>query len=237
MPRQPRYFIADVPQHVIQRGVNRQAIFFHADDYELYRQSLLTASRRYDCHIHAYVLMTNHTHLLITPGNQRSLPLLMQAMGRTYVQELNRQYARTGTLWEGRYKASLVQDEHYLLTCQRYIEMNPVRAGMVPAPGAYPYSSYRRNAAGNSDTLITPHAIYHSLGPNPGQRQTSYRALFADTLTPATLTWLRDTTNACRVLGNDKFKDQIENMLGRSVRPGKNGRPKKAVTATRLRSG
>ena len=229
MPRQPRYFIPDTPQHVIQRGVDRQAIFFQPDDYELYRRSLLTAARRYGCRIHAYVLMTNHTHLLITPGDHRALPLLMQAMGRTYVQALNKQYERTGTLWEGRYKASPVQRERCLLT-QRYIELNPVRAGMVRAPGAYPWSSYACNAAGKSDPLITPHAAYNALAPDLAPRHATYRQLFADAIAPATLTWIRDTTNACRVLGNDKFKDQIETMLGRSVRPSKGGRPKKAVT-------
>jgi len=237
MPRQPRYFIPGLPQHVIQRGVDRRAVFFQPDDYALYRRCLLAAARRYDCRIHAYVLMTNHTHLLITPGPARALPLLMQAMGRTYVQALNKQYARTGTLWEGRYKASLVQDENYLLTCQRYIELNPVRAGMVPAPGAYPWSSYQYNAAGQSDPLMTPHAVYHALAPDPQQRQARYRALFADALKPATLRLIRDTTNACRVLGNDRFKDQIETMLGRSVRPGQNGRPRRTATATQTRSG
>jgi len=157
------------------------------------------------------------------------LPLLMQAMGRTYVQALNKQYERTGTLWEGRYKASPVQRERCLLT-QRYIELNPVRAGMVRAPGAYPWSSYPHNAAGRSDPLITPHAAYNALAPDLAPRHATYRQLFADAIAPATLTWIRDTTNACLVLGNDKFKDQIETMLGRSVRPGKGGRPKKAVT-------
>jgi putative transposase len=233
MPRQPRYFVPGLPQHVIQRGVNRQAVFFQPSDYELYRESLLNAACECDCRIHAYVLMTNHTHLLITPGHARALPLLMQAMGRTYVQKLNKQYARTGTLWQGRYKASLVQDERYLLTCQRYIELNPVRAGIVRAPGAYPWSSYRHNAAGQSDPLITPHAVYNSLDRDPQRRQAFYRTLFADSLRPATLTWIRDTTNACRVLGNNKFKDQVEKMLGHSVRPGKNGRPRKADTETR----
>jgi putative transposase len=129
MPRQPRYFIPNIPQHVIQRGVDRQAVFFSSRDYDLYLDTLRAAGSRYDCSIHAYVLMTNHTHLLITPGTRHSLPLLMQAMGRGYVQTLNRRYNRTGTLWQGRYKASLIQDSIYLLTCYRYFELKPVRAG------------------------------------------------------------------------------------------------------------
>ncbi|MBT8137407.1 MAG: transposase [Gammaproteobacteria bacterium] len=227
MPRQPRYFIPGLPQHVIQRGVDRQAVFFEDSDYQLYRKSLGTAARQFDCQIHAYVLMTNHTHLLITPGSERSLPHLMQALGRTYVQRVNRQYNRTGTLWQGRYKASLVQDNAYLLSCYRYIELNPVRAGMVRLPGDYPHSSYAHNAVGKYDSLITEHARYQSLATNLESRFEAYRNLFADEFDPELLTYIRDTTNACRVMGNNRFKDQIEAMLGRSVRPAKMGRPGK----------
>ena len=227
MPRQPRYFIPNIPQHVIQRGVDRQAVFFEAQDYRHYLDTLRCAAHRYDCAVHAYVLMTNHTHLLITPGSERALPLLMQAMGRGYVQKLNRHYNRTGTLWQGRYKASLIQDDQYLLTCYRYIELNPVRAGMVRRPGDYPYSSYRHNANGQPDSLITTHPLYRSLAATQRQRLSAYRALFADEIAPELLALVRNTTNACQVLGNDRFKDQIEAMLGRSVRPGKPGRPPK----------
>ena len=227
MPRQPRYFIPDIPQHVIQRGVDRQAVFFETGDYELYLHTLGEASRRYDCQIHAYVLMINHTHLLVTPGSERSVPLIMQAMGRSYVQTINKKYDRTGTLWQGRYKASLVQDDRYLLTCHKYIELNPVRAGLVSAPGDYPYSSFAHNASGRSDGLVTPHDIYESLACTAGERRAAYRKLFQDSVAPEILSAIRDTTNACLVLGNDRFKDQIEAMLGRSVRPGKDGRPLK----------
>jgi putative transposase len=214
-----------MPQHVIQRGVDRQAVFFGAKDYQLYRETLRSAAHRYDCAIHAYVFMTNHTHLVITPGTERSLPLLMQAIGRGYVQKLNRHYNRTGTLWQGRYKASLIQDDIYLLTCYRYVELNPVRAGMVRHPGEYPYSSYHHNATGKPDTLLTEHSVYRSLATAFEQRQAAYRALFSDEIAPDVLELVRDTTNACRVLGNDKFKDRIEARLGRSVRRGKAGRP------------
>jgi putative transposase len=227
MPRQPRYFIPNIPQHVIQRGVDRQAVFFSSRDYNLYLETLRDAASQYDCAIHAYVLMTNHTHLLITPGTKRSLPLLMQAMGRGYVQKLNRRYNRTGTLWQGRYKASLIQDSIYLLTCYRYIELNPVRAGIVRLPGDYRYSSYCHNATGKSDPLLSTHPVYQSLATNQEQRLASYRALFADEIERELLELVRYTTNACQVLGNDEFKDQIEAMLGRSVRPGKAGRPPK----------
>ena len=227
MPRQPRYFIPQIPQHVIQRGVDRQAVFFKAQDYELYLDTLREAAHRTECSVHAYVLMTNHTHLLITPGSERSLPLLMQAMGRGYVQKLNRQYNRTGSLWQGRYKASLVQNDRYLLTCYRYIELNPVRAGMVRHPSDYPYSSYHHNATGQADPLLKIHSTYRSLAATQEQRLSTYRALFADEISPELLALVRTTTNACRVLGDDRFKDQIEAMIGRSVRPGKPGRPAK----------
>lgn len=228
MPRQPRYFVPDIPQHVIQRGVDHQAVFFESGDYELYLHSLDAAAKRYECQIHAYVLMTNHTHLLVTPGCERSVPLVMQAMGRSYVQELNKKYDRTGTLWQGRYKASLVQDDGYLMTCHKYIELNPVRAGLVSRPGDYPYSSFAHNAHGNSDRLLTPHNTYESLGHTDEERWVAYRRLFRDSVAPEMLSTIRDATNACLVLGNDCFKDQIETMLGRSVRPGKSGRPTKA---------
>jgi len=223
MPRQPRYFIPNMPQHVIQRGVDRQPVFFRARDYQLYLKTLRAAADRHECSIHAYVLMTNHTHLLITPGTEHSLPLLMQAMGRGYVQKLNRQYNRTGTLWQGRYKASLIQDDLHLLTCYRYIELNPVRAGMVTLPDEYPYSSYRHNAVGRPDTLLTVHPVYQSLATRHEERLTAYRALFADEIAPELLKLVRDTTNACQKMGDDNFKDRIQTMLGRPVRPGRSG--------------
>ncbi len=228
MPRQPRYFIPDLPQHLIQRGVDRQAVFFEPSDYVLYRECLLLGAQQFDCSIHAYVQMTNHTHLFVTPGDKRSIPLLMQAMGRTYVQSINRKYGRTGTLWQGRYKASLVQDDRYLLACHRYIELNPVRAHMVQAPGDYPHSSFACNALGGCDPLITKHSLYESLSNTHDGRLMAYRNLFADEFESEMLALIRTTTNACRVLGGDRFKKQIAGMLGRSVEPGKSGRPAKS---------
>lgn len=226
MPRQPRYFIPDIPQHVIQRGVDKQPVFFPPEDYLLYLNRLGQAARKYGCLIHAYVLMTNQTHLLVTPSQKRSLPLLMQAMGRNYVQKVNRSHGRTGTLWEGRYKASLVQDDYYLLACHLYIELNPVRAGLVPAPGDYSYSSYAYNALGKHDSIVSTHAMYRSLADTPETRRNAYQNLFRESIKSDLLTTIRNTTNSCLVLGNDRFKDQIEAVLGRSVRPGKRGRPK-----------
>ncbi len=226
MPRQPRDFVPDLPQHVVIRGVDRQATFFAPDDYTLFREALSRNARRYSCPIHAYVLMTNHVHLLLTPQDARSLPLLMQGMGRDYVQRINRRYGRTGTLWQGRYKASLVQTDLYLLCCQRYIELNPVRAGMVADPGQYPYSSYRHHALGKHDDLVQSHERCQSLGNTPAARKAGYRKLFEDALDRPLIDTIRSVTNACQVLGNDRFIYQIEKMLERRVRAGKPGRPK-----------
>lgn len=228
MPRQCRYFIPGFPQHVITRGVDRQAVFFHEQDYRLYLKALQKAATRNECLVHAYVLMTNHVHLLVTPLHEKSLPLMMQAMGRTYVQRLNERYGRTGTLWEGRYRASLVQDNKYLLTCQRYIELNPVRAGMVAAPGEYRFSSYAYHAFGADDAVLTAHACYIELDADTAARQKAYRKLCRNPVGEQSLTRIRKGTNACGVIGNRRFKMQIEAMLGRAVPTGKRGRPRVA---------
>lgn len=232
MPRQPRYFLPDLPQHVIQRGVDRRPTFFGPQDYQLYKACLHTAAKQCGCQIHAYVLMTNHTHLLVTPENSQSLPLMMQAIGRTYVQTLNRRRDRTGTLWEGRYKASPIDSARYLLICSRYIELNPVRAGMVRTPAAYPYSSFSHNALGNSDPLITNHPVYNTLADDRPARVENYRRLFGADIDSETLGDIRVSTNACLVLGNESFKDKLEEKLGRSVRPGRQGRPRKTRDST-----
>ena len=154
MPRKPRMYLPQVPCHVIQRGNNREATFFAEQDYQYYLECLKDASCRYGVSIHAYVLMTNHVHLLMTPEKVESISLTMQSLGRRYVQYINKEYRRTGTLWESRHKASLVQAEKYLLTCSRYIELNPVRAGMVDHPADYKWSSFRANAYGELDSRI-----------------------------------------------------------------------------------
>jgi putative transposase len=227
MPRQPRYRIPGLPQHVVQRGNDRQATFYRLPDYYSYKNYLREASARHDCQIHAYVLMTNHVHLLVTPADDDSIPRLMQTLGRRYVRYVNKAYGRTGTLWEGRYKACLVQADRYFLACQRYIELNPVRGGLVAEPGEYAHSSYRHNALGRSDPLVTEHATYKALGHSPAEYRRAYRSLFAADAGPDPTEYIREATNACLVLGNDRFKDQIERVLARSVRPGRAGRPRK----------
>lgn len=229
MPRQPRHFLPNVPQHVVTRGIDRCPVFFRPEDHSLYLEALREAAVECLCQVHAYVLMTNHVHLLVTPEQKHSLPLMMQAMGRAYVQRLNARYGRTGALWEGRYKACLVQTNRYLLACQRYIELNPVRAGMVATPGEYPYSSYACNALGNHDPLLTPHADYLALHPDPAARLVAYRALFRDAISEELLKQLRERTNACTVVGSERFRTQIAKTLGRGVPNGKRGRPRKKL--------
>ena len=173
MARQPRFVLIGQPQHIIIRGNNRQSIFYAESDYELYLETLKKAAQKHDCEIHAYVLMTNHVHLLMTPHKPDGISKLIQMIGRYYVQYFNFTYERTGTLWEGRYKATLIDSEQYLLTCYRYIELNPVRAKMVGAPEEYPWSSYHANGLGKQNELISPHATYRALGENRAQQTES----------------------------------------------------------------
>lgn len=228
MPRQPRYAVPDVPQHVIQRGNNRQAVFLAERDYQVYLDKLKTAADRNGCDVHAWVLMTNHVHLLVTPRKADAVSKTMQSLGRTYVAYINRTHQRTGTLWEGRYRASLIDSDHYLLACYRYIELNPVRAGMVDRPDAYRWSSYRANATGAYDPLTTAHERYLALASDAGERQAAYRALFGSTPTAAELGRIRTALNQSQVLGSERFKDMIEAQLHRRVRPGRPGRPRKS---------
>jgi putative transposase len=229
MPRQPRYTLADIPQHVIQRGNNRQATFFTDTDYRTYLDCLTEACSKHDCQVHAYVLMTNHVHLLMTPSRPDGISKAMQSLGRRYVRYVNDVYGRTGTLWEGRYKASLIDSEQYLLTCYRYIELNPVRANMVRHPGEYRWSSYAHHAGDRVDPLLKDHAEYLALGQSDAERQAAYRELFRAHVDDSLISTIRATTNQCLVLGSERFKDEIEQALSRSVRHGKVGRPKKEI--------
>ena len=178
MPRRPRLMLPDTPLHVIQRGNNRQACFFADEDYHFYLDWLGEYAGKSGCRIHAYVLMTNHVHLLLSAEGAEGAGALMKALGQRYVQYVNRTYRRSGSLWEGRFRSSLTQEEHYLLACQRYIELNPVRAGMVEHPGEYRWSSYRANAQGEESPLLTRHETFLALGGDAESRQAAYRELF-----------------------------------------------------------
>ena len=222
-----RYFLPDQPLHVIQRGNNRQAIFFAAQDYGRYRGWLIEAARDYGCAIHAYVLMTNHVHLLATPASAETLPRLMQSLGRRYVRHVNWTYKRTGTLWEGRYRAAPIEGDAHFLSCCRYIELNPVRARLAAHPRDYPWSSYRAHADGEKDELVSDHALYRELGRTAAAREAEYRALFRAKLADGFVEALRQATNGGWALGGERFKRQIAKAVGRRVEPAPKGRPPK----------
>ena len=226
MPRKPRFFVPGIPCHVIQRGNNRTPIFFANQDYQAYKTWLHEAFIRYECELHAYVLMTNHVHLLITPSSKQGISLSMQYLGRYYVPYINHQYQRCGTLWESRFKASLVDSEEYLLTCMRYIELNPVRAGMVKAPGEYSWSSYKCNAYGQSDVMLSAHASYLALSDDRVKRLNIYRELFKNYIEQEDLHAIRNSAQSGTPLGNLRFKNKIENILSMHVGYTSRGRPK-----------
>ncbi len=228
MPRLPRFELAGQAQHVIQRGNNREPVFAHEDDYAVYLNALGDACARFGCALHAYVLMTNHVHLLMTPDGDSGLGRVMQSVGRRYVGYFNATYGRTGTLWEGRYRATLIDSERYLLACMRYIELNPVRAGMVRRSRDYPYSSHGGNALGKGDPLITPHDLYLLLGKTPEVRCQDYRALFRSKLGEETLQEIREATNKAWVLGDNRFRDRIERLTKRRSAPKLRGGDRKS---------
>lgn len=225
MARRPRLDLPGIPQHVIQRGINRSVCFFDEVDYVTYLQFLNLARRKADCRIHAYVLMTNHVHLLVTGNQIRSIAVMMQSLGRCYVRYINQQYRRTGSLWEGRYRSTLIDSERYLLACYRYVELNPVRSRMVENPADYSWSSFRHHVNERADPLIEDHEIFLSIGRTAENRARSYRALCERKLDPASLDEIRSKTNRGYVLGSEKFAKQIEAALRRRVTPGKPGRP------------
>jgi len=214
---------------VIIRGNNREPIFITDDDYAFYLDKLKQACDKHSCDLHAYVLMTNRVHLLITPHTEESLGKVMQMVGRYYVQYFNYNYQRTGTLWEGRYKATLIDSEHYLMTCYRYIELNPVRAkDMATHPADYSWSSYRCNAMGENNKMITPHEEYLALGKSAEQRQQAYRSLFDEQLNQTTIDEIRQATNKAWILGSSHFKDEIAKQLNRRVSPAAKGGGRKS---------
>ena len=229
MPRRARLAIPGIPWHIIQRGNNRSACFYAEEDYRRYLDTLNEMAEQHACDVHAYVLMSNHVHLLLTPHRQDSAALLMKHLGQRYVQYVNRSYGRSGTLWEGRYRSCLVQSENYVLTCYRYIELNPVRAAVVGHPGDHRWSSFRANGEGRADPLLTPHCEYLSLGGNEGERREAYRALFRARPDPEGVAEIRLATNGNFALGSDRFKVEVGRMLKRRVSPGQGGRPRKRL--------
>jgi len=224
MARLGRYPLADQPLHVIQRGNDRHAIFFADADYACFRRLLAEAARHHGCAVHAYVLMTNHVHLLLTPGAAGAMSRLMQWLGVRYVRHVNGTYRRTGTLWEGRFRAAPVDGEGHLLTCHRYIELNPVRARMVARPDDYPWSSARAHLEGAADAVLTDHPLLAALGPTAAERQAAYRELFREAIDETWMEELRAATNGGWAFGSDRFKQQIATAAGRRATPLPKGR-------------
>jgi len=235
MARLPRFILPGQPQHVIQRGNNREPIFGDAPDYRFFLKKLADAGATHACDIHAYVLMTNHVHLLLTPREETGIGDMMQRLGRHYVPYFNRIYGRTGTLREGRYRATLVDSEAYLLTCMRYIELNPVRAGMAGHPRDYAWSSYHHNAMGAPEPMVRPHPLYRRLGKTATDRQAAYRNLFAHEIPRPALDRIRAATNKSWVLGDDRFRARVEKRLNRRVSPKPKGGDRKSEAYRKAR--
>ena len=225
IPRKPRFYLPGVPAHIVQRGNNRAPVFFAEEDYLAYREWLAEGAKKHGCEIHAYVLMSNHVHILLTPHGRDATSRLVQFVGRNYVTYMNRTYRRTGTLWEGRHKGNPVGDDEHVLACYRYIELNPVRAGMVTAPGEYRWSSYLANAEDVPDKLVSPHDIYRELGPTGEERRLAYRDFFRNELEPDQVHAIRTTAQTGTPLGNDRFRSQVEEVIGRRVGQARRGRP------------
>jgi putative transposase len=231
MPRPPRVVLAGHTLHLIQRGNNRGSCFVDDQDRECYMAALLHASERARCEVHAYVLMTNHVHLLVTAGEAGAPARMMQALGRIYVRHFNERHERTGTLWEGRYRSALIDSERYFLQCSRYVETNPVRGGLTSTPEEWRWSSFRSNAEGQPNALVRRHAVYLALGRWGSSRREAYRALFETPLAPPVLDAIRRATNSGMVLGFDDSRSDLERTLGRRLSRAKHGGDRRSGAA------
>ncbi|MCQ4317991.1 transposase [Stutzerimonas zhaodongensis] len=229
MPRRARLLVPGVPLHLIQRGNNRSACFYAEEDYLFYLDNLKLQAELHGCAVHAWCLMTNHVHLLVTPLKPESASLMMKGLGQRFVQYINRTYDRSGTLWEGRFRSCLLQEEDYVLACYRYIEMNPVRAGMVEHPAEYRWSSYGANAHGLPSAIIEANPLYTQLGETDDLRASAYRELFRYQLDPGLVDQIRSATNGNYALGNARFASEVEQALGRRAVRGRAGRPKRSM--------
>lgn len=229
MARLPRLYIPGYPAHICVRGNNRQAIFRSEGDRVYFHRCLVETTRRFGLAVHAYVFMDNHVHVLGTGQTADSLSKVVQSMGRRYVSYFNYLYGRTGTLWEGRFHSSLVESERYFLVCHQYVESNPVRAGMVDDPVAFPWSSYRFNARGGADDLVTPHSLYMELAATERERRMRYTALFDHAIDPVVLAAIRFAAGKGWALGGEDFCAKLEALCGRPAAPRKGGRPRTNV--------
>ncbi len=226
MPRKPRFFLPDIPVHVVIRGNSRRVVFVEDADRTAYLAWLKEAIEKYKVNLHAYVLMDNHVHLLLSADEPNYISRVMQHIGRKYVPYFNHKYEKSGTLWEGRFKGSMIETEQYLLCCYRYIELNPVRANKVKRPGEWRWSSYACNAYGEENKLIKPHSVYLAIHKDKDKRVNYYREGFRHILQPSLINDLRSAVQTGTPLGNDRFKQEVEQLLGVKVGYAKRGRPK-----------
>jgi putative transposase len=227
MARLPRLTLGGYPHHVILRGNNRQEIFLNTADREFLLAVLAEESKQHGVDVHAYVLMSNHIHLLLTPQTDPALPRMMQALGRRYVRHFNQRHGRTGTLWEGRYRSTVIQSERHLLACMVYLDLNPVRAGMVSDPVEHLWSSHHHHIGTRVDKLITPHALYWQLGNTPFAREVAYTEMVRAGLSVNQVGALTRATLSGWALGDDAFKSSLQAQTPRRVNPGPIGRPPK----------
>jgi putative transposase len=225
MARLSRIFVPGIPAHVVMRGHNRQAVFAGDGDRLAFLHYLREAAEKLELAVHSYVLMTNHVHLLVTGSERTSLPRTIQAIGRKYVPRLNRRQDRTGTLWESRYFSALVDTDRYALSCHRYIELNPVRAALVPEPAGFIWSSYLHYAHGKPDDLITRHPTFDALGGSDLERREAYRRLCGEALPPETLARIREATHYGWPIGSEEFCTRLALLTGRRTTPKSRGRP------------
>lgn len=225
MARLPRLTLPGHPHHIIQRGNNRQPIVADTGDYALLLALVDEHARSFKVAIHSYVVMSNHFHLLATPEDDVGVPLLMQAVGRSYVRHFNRRHGRTGTLWEGRYKSTLIQAERHLFACMAYIDLNPVRAGLVADPAAYAWSSHQHYVGRRSDKLVTPHPLYWEMGNTPFARDHAYAELVRAGLGDEAQRALTTATLSGWALGDPDYVADLQRRTERRISRGKSGRP------------
>jgi len=225
MARLPRLTVPGYPHHIIQRGNNRQAIFASVADYQTFLALLHENAQKFGVAVHAYVLMSNHFHLLASPETDDGLPLMMQAAGRRYVRYFNDSQGRSGTLWEGRYRSTLIQTDRYLLTCMAYIDLNPVRAGMVPEAKDYPWSSHGHYIGQRDDKFVSPHPLFWELGNTPFEREAAYADLVGAGISPAQQADLTRSALNGWALGEESFVTDLQKRTDRRVVRGQVGRP------------
>ena len=231
MPRKARVVLSNTPHHIVQRGHNRQVVFVEPGDYRYYLDTLLEWKRKLGCRVYAYCLMTNHVHLVIDPGDDESnLSKLMKRLAGKQTRVVNYLERRTGTLWEGRFKSSPIETDRYLLACCRYVEMNPVRAGMVMTPDAYPWSSYKAKLGLAHDPIVDFDPAYLGLAADAPQRRKRYADWVQEPIAPDELKLIRQALQRCQLTGSDRFADEVERRTGCRIFERGQGRPLKKGT-------